>query len=96
MHAPPAAIGDSSELLDVYMHEFSRGLFLVSHDSGFPEGKPGRAIEMGKFRHPVTGEDAFDRGTRNPEVVADAMRSPLSGEAERDDAMFPLVRQSGG
>ena len=93
MRAPPAAIRDSPELLDVDMHELARSLLLVTHDPGFPDGKPGPAIEMGKFRHPVSREDAFDRGTRNTEVVADAMRPPLAREPERDDAMLAASRE---
>lgn len=65
----------------------------VSHWSWFPDGEACGLIEVDEFGHPESGQDPFNRGTRNTEVVADAVGTPLPGEPETDDAMLTSFRK---
>ncbi|GAA1323898.1 hypothetical protein GCM10020360_26050 [Nonlabens tegetincola] len=74
------------------MDEFPGLGSFVSHWCGLPDGEAGGLIEVHEFGHPEAGQDPFNRGTRNAEVVADAMGTPLPGEPEADDAMLTSFR----
>lgn len=93
-YAMPTPVGDPAEFLDIDVDEVSRAGALIPDRPGLPDGQPGRLIDMCEEWHPVAGEDAFDRGAGDAEVVADAVWPPPAGEPERDDAMLTPLRES--
>lgn len=94
-HSVPAAVGDPAEFLDVHVHQLpGRGHF-VSDRRGPAYRQPGRSVDMGQLRHPVPGQHPADRGTRDAQVVADPVRSPLPGEPQRDDPPLGPAWQPG-
>lgn len=61
--SPPAAVGDTAELLDAHMHQLTaRGVFIAAHD-------PAESAQLGQ---PEAGQHPVHRRGMQTEQVADA------------------------
>lgn len=96
VRAPAPAVWDDPEFLDVDMHEAARVCSFVSHERGPSHGEARGLDNVLELGHPVPGDDPFGRGSRDTEVVADAVWTPPAGEAETHNAMLALFRQLRG
>ena len=81
----PSAVGDAAEFLHVDVHEIAWILAFVADRLRFSHGQAGVQIDKAQEGHVVSVEDLRDRRLRQVQVVADPVRSPPPGEAQRDD-----------
>ena len=83
--APPTAVGDAPELLDVDVHQRPRVGVLVALSRVSPgaDDLPGQRVALAQQRGVVACQDPPDRGGRQADLPADPDR-PAPGEHPRD------------
>jgi hypothetical protein len=79
VHAPPAAIADRRELLDVDMDQLARPFALVALRRDLRHGRPIPTIKTAKPGRP---EDRLDRGGGQADLEADPLGAPAVPLAE--------------
>mgnify|MGYP000187307743 CR=1 FL=1 len=55
--------------------------------------QPGGLVDVDQLRHLVSGEHPTDRGTVQPQVIRDPVRTPPAGEPQRHDPPLRLPRE---
>ena len=78
-------LGDAAEFLDVNVDQVAWGGVFVSSRPGPTDRETGCLIEVVQRRHPIAVENPADGRSRNTQVVTAPVRTPPSGEAQRDD-----------
>jgi hypothetical protein len=83
----PAPIRDVAQLLDVHVHQLTRGGALVA-----PHRPASGAVEVGQAGQTITGQHAMHRGGHQTKIGRDPGRPPASQHPDLNDAA--MMRRS--
>jgi hypothetical protein len=97
VHAPAAAVGDPTELLDVHVQQIARTGVLVAliASAAAAQHLTGDAVDVGQVRHAAPAQHRADGAGGQAQQHSQLSRADMLGPAGRHDALLDLDRGTG-